>query len=159
MNIGLILRLAGWPNQVPSICHKRELILSFRHPRPGDTVIMADQLLTHHEGKVLFIEVGTPSLMDPADLEELAGQLYHRIDVEDNRRIVLDFRRVEYISSQAIGILMSLHKKIAGLKGTLILCGVNARLTQLLQITRLDKVLKVMPSQKEAAFHMKNAML
>lgn len=120
---------------------------------------MSENLLTHLEGRVLFIEIGMSSLMDPVKLDELAAQLYRFIDSDDHRRIVVDFRRVEYISSQAVGILMSLHKKVVALKGTLILCGLNFRLTQLLQITRLDKVIKITPSQKDAAFYMRNAQL
>lgn len=120
---------------------------------------MSEQLLLHFEGKAIFGEIGASSLMDPVKVEELAAQLYRLVDIEDHRRMVLDFRRVEYLSSQAIGILMNLHKKLSALKGTLILCGVNARLTQLLQITRLDKVLKVTAGQKDAASYLQNAQL
>lgn len=120
---------------------------------------MSDNLLTHFEGKVLFVEIGMPSLMDPVKLDELSDQLNHLVVTEDNRRVVLDFRRVEYISSQAIGILMGLHKRMVALKGILVLCGVNARLTQLLQLTRLDKVIKVTAGQKDAAFYLQNALL
>ena len=40
-------------------------------------------------------------------LEQVAQQLYRLIDEEDRRRLVLDFEKVQYLSSQAIGILLA----------------------------------------------------
>jgi len=97
------------------------------------------------------IEFQTKSLMDPIELEQIGKELYRLIDEEDRRRIILDFEKVQYISSQAIGIIMAMRKRLASLKHTkLVLCSVNAPLQQLLKITGLDKLLTVKPTQKEA---------
>ena len=98
-----------------------------------------------------IVEFTSPSLMDPIELEQIAQQLYKLVDEQDKRRIILDFEKVQYLSSQAIGILLAMQKKLSALKkSNLILCGVGARLMELLRITRLDKVLTIKPSQKEA---------
>ncbi|MGE5609653.1 MAG: STAS domain-containing protein [Bacillota bacterium] len=96
------------------------------------------------------VEFTCAALMDALELEQVAGQLYRLVDEEDRRHLVMDFQRVEYISSQAIGILINMHKKISALKGTLVLCGLGARLQELLRITKLDRVLTVKPTQREA---------
>lgn len=102
-------------------------------------------------GAYTVVQITTTSLMDPPMLEELGQRLYQLVDEQDKRKLILDFERVQYISSQAIGILLVLHKKLSSMsKSRLILCGVGARLAQLLQITRLDKVLTIKPSQAEA---------
>jgi anti-sigma B factor antagonist len=73
------------------------------------------------------------------------------VDDQDRRNVVLDFERVQYLSSQAIGILLGMQKRLAALKnGRLVLCGVGPRLMELLRITRLDRVLTVRPTQAEA---------
>src|SRR5205823_15095372 len=96
-------------------------------------------------------ELTSPLLIDPIELEQIAQQLYKLIDEQDKRRIILDFEKVQYHSSQAIGILLAMQKKLSALKkSNLVLCGVGARLMELLRITRLDKVLTIKPSQKEA---------
>jgi anti-sigma B factor antagonist len=101
--------------------------------------------------KYTVIEFRTPSLMDPAVLEAIGQAVYRLVDAEDRRLLVLDFERVEYLSSQAIGIVLTLNKKLAKLKHTsLVLCGVGPKLMELIKITRLDKVLKIKASQKEA---------
>jgi anti-sigma B factor antagonist len=101
--------------------------------------------------KFTVVEFRTPSLMDPVELENIGQGLYKLIDAEDKRKLILDFEKVEYLSSQAIGIILTMNKKLAALKNSkLVLCGVGPRLMELLKITRLDRLLTVKPSQKEA---------
>ncbi len=101
--------------------------------------------------KATVVEFTTASLMDPVQLEGAGQALYQLVDEQDQRIVILDFERVQFLSSQAIGILLTLNKKLGALPGSkLILCGVGARLQELLRITRLDRVLTVKPTQKEA---------
>ncbi|MCS7034665.1 MAG: STAS domain-containing protein [Phycisphaerae bacterium] len=101
--------------------------------------------------KFTVVEFRQPSLMDPLVLEHIGASLYHLVDAQDRRRIILDFEKVQYLSSQAIGIIVTMNKKLAALPHSkLVLCGVGEKLMQLLKITRLDKVLTIRPTQKEA---------
>jgi anti-sigma B factor antagonist len=101
--------------------------------------------------KFTVIEFKMPSLMDPIDLQNIGDALYKLVDEQDKRLIILDFEQVQYISSQAIGIILTMNKKLGALKNSkLILCGIGPRLMELLKITRLDKILTIKPTQKEA---------
>jgi anti-sigma B factor antagonist len=101
--------------------------------------------------KWCIIEFRTASLMDPVELEQIGQQLYRLVDAEDRRRVIMDFEKVQYLSSQAIGIVLHMNKKLAALKNSkLVLCGVTGKLMELIKITRLDKILTIKPSQKEA---------
>jgi anti-sigma B factor antagonist len=126
-----------------------------RLPRLGLNAMLngdMDMPLTIQEiEKYTVIQFHTPSLMDPVVLERVGQAVYRLVDVEDRRLIVLDFEQVEYLSSQAIGIVLTMNKKLSELKHTsLVLCGVGPKLMELIKITRLDKVLKIKPSQREA---------
>jgi anti-sigma B factor antagonist len=97
------------------------------------------------------VEFRIPSLMEPAQLESIQRELFKLVDEQDKRLMILDFSKVEYISSQAIGLVIGLNKRLSALPHSkLLLCGVNAKLMELLKITRLDRVLKIKPTQKEA---------
>jgi anti-sigma B factor antagonist len=101
--------------------------------------------------KFTVVEFKTASLMDPVILEEIGQELYRLVDAEDKRRLILDFEKVQYLSSQAIGIVLTLNKKLSALKNSkFVLCGVGPKLMELLKITRLDRILTIKPSQKEA---------
>jgi len=98
-----------------------------------------------------IVELQTPSLLDPVQLANLGEKFYRLVDDEDHRLLVLDFERVQYMSSQAIGIIITLHKKLSALPhAKLILCGVGEKLSELIKITRLDRILTIKPTQKEA---------
>jgi anti-sigma B factor antagonist len=101
--------------------------------------------------KYTVIEFRNPSLMDPVELEAVGQSLYRLVDHEDRRRIILDFEKVQFLSSQAIGIVLTMNKKLSPLKNSkLVLCGVGPKLMELLKITRLDRLLTIKPSQREA---------
>jgi anti-sigma B factor antagonist len=98
------------------------------------------------------IEFITPSLMDPLVLESTAQALYKIVDEEDHRKIIMDFEKVQYLSSQAIGIVLAMHKKLNSLKDSrLVLCSVGPKLMELIRLTRLDRLLTIKPTQREAA--------
>ena len=101
--------------------------------------------------KYTVVEFRTASLMDPVVLDNLGQAIYRLVDVEDRRQMVLDFEQVKFLSSQAIGIILTVKKKLDKLPhGILVLCGVGPTLMQLIKITQLDRVLTIKPSQKEA---------
>ena len=101
------------------------------------------------QGKTV-VEFKTESLMSSLDLEKMSASLMSLVDAEGHRDVILDFTTVKYLSSQAIGIILALHRKLTQADGRLVLCGVGPQLLQLLKITRLNLVLKVVPSLKEA---------
>ena len=113
---------------------------------------MTDLPLTIQEiEKYTVVEFRTASLMDPILLENISQAIYELIDAQDKRRIILDFEQVEYLSSQAIGIVLAMHKKLNSLKNSrLVLCSVGPKLMELIKLTRLDRLLTIKPSQKEA---------
>lgn len=102
------------------------------------------------DGAKTVVEFKTESLMNSVDLENMSTSLMNLVDVDGHRQVILDFTPVKYLSSQAIGVILALNKKLGQHDGKLVLCGVGPNLLQLLKITRLNLVLKVVPSQKEA---------
>jgi len=101
--------------------------------------------------KWTVVEFRTPSLMDPLILEPMQDDLVKLVSEQDHRQIVLDFEKVQYVSSQAIGIIIKINKQLGALKHSkLVLCSVPSKIMDVLKILRLDKVLTIVPTQKEA---------
>jgi len=114
---------------------------------------MDDFYTARQSGKHTVVEFQTPSLMNPQDLERIGSQLFRMVEEEKRTHVVLDFGKVKYLSSQAIGIILTLNKKLTGGAAGgdgLVLCGVGPQLMQLLKITRLDRILTIKNTQKEA---------
>lgn len=105
---------------------------------------------TQQNSGYTVVEFQTESLMGPLELERIGQSLYRLVEDDGHRRLLLDFGRVKYISSQAIGIILTLNKKLSQHKGAvLVLCGANPQLLNLLKITRLDKILTIKATQAD----------
>jgi anti-sigma B factor antagonist len=57
---------------------------------------------------------------------------------------------VRYLSSDVLGILAALHKKIEPARGHIQLCGLDPLLRDMVRITHLDQVFDVCSDEAEA---------
>ena len=90
------------------------------------------------------------SVIDPQHIEELRSTLFRLIEKEDRRRLVLDMAKVQHLSSAALGVLIPLRQAYAKAKGTMILVGVTDSIMKLFRLTKLDKLFKFAPTEKDA---------
>ena len=112
---------------------------------------MDDLFKLREYGSQTVVSFYTPTLMNAAEVERVRADLLRLVDEEKRTRLILDFRRVQFFSSQVIGVLLTLHKKLAaGGSGGLVLCHVSDRLMELLKISRLDRLLTIKPTRHEA---------
>ena len=112
---------------------------------------MDDVYKLREYGNVTVVSFRTPSLMNPTEVERIRGDLVRLIEADKRTHLVLDFTRVQFFSSQVIGVLLTLKKRLAAVpNGQLALCGVGPQLTELLRITRLDRLLVIKESRREA---------
>ena len=103
------------------------------------------------DGPHTIVTFTTESLAGSLELERIGQSLFRLVDEEKRHLLVLDFTPVKYLSSQAIGIILSLDKRLKAHKGSrFVLCGVGPQLLQLLKITRLDRILTIKTNQQEA---------
>jgi anti-sigma B factor antagonist len=103
------------------------------------------------QGGYTVVEFQTDSLTHPLEIERIGQALYRLVEQDGKRSLLLDFTPVKYLSSQAIGIILTLNKKLSQFPNSaVVLCGVGPQLMQLLKITRLDQILKIVPNQAEA---------
>ena len=65
--------------------------------------------------------------------------------------MLLDFRDVEYVGSAALGILITLQKKLADVDGTLVLCDLPQEVLDVLEVTKLDQLFWVCRDNSEVA--------
>jgi anti-sigma B factor antagonist len=64
--------------------------------------------------------------------------------------LLLNFRRVEYLASVAIGKLLGLHRKVQSAGGRLALCRLSPATDELLEIMHLKQVIPGYDDEQEA---------
>lgn len=107
-------------------------------------------LIVTTDGDAVVVCIQRDKILDSLTIEAIGRELYALVEERGCRKMVLDFGRVEFLSSQMLGVLMVLHKKIAGINGRLVLCAVRNDLQKVFKIVRLDKVLPIV-ADREAA--------
>jgi len=89
-------------------------------------------------------------ILDETNIQIIGNQLAGLVDEDGRRKIILDFTNVEYLSSAALGKLITLDKKVKASKGKLRLCGIRPEIYEVFTITRLNKVFSIFDNQEKA---------
>jgi anti-anti-sigma factor len=70
-----------------------------------------------------------------------------------HKRLIVDLAHVDYISSEALRILVGAWQRARESKGNLVLIGVRPRILEMLQIIGLDLVFPIAETQGQAIAH------
>jgi len=89
-------------------------------------------------------------ILDEANIQIIGNQLFGMVDSDERKKIVLDFSNVEYLSSAALGKLITLDKKVKSVKGKLRLCNIRPDIYEVFAITRLNKLFDIRETQDQA---------
>jgi anti-sigma B factor antagonist len=89
-------------------------------------------------------------ILDESNIQIIGNQLFSLIDDDHRKKVVLDFANVEYLSSAALGKLITLDKKVKADKGELRLCTIRKDILEVFKITRLDKLFKIFDTREKA---------
>jgi anti-anti-sigma factor len=92
----------------------------------------------------------TPNLLNGLDIEAVEKSLETLLD-GGAHRFLLDFHRVKFASSQALSMTLRVHLRLEKVpEGKLILCGLNPQLMDAVKIMRLDRLIPVFPTRRDA---------
>jgi anti-sigma B factor antagonist len=89
-------------------------------------------------------------ILDENNIAIIGSQLFGMIDEEGRTKIILDFSNVEYLSSAALGKLITMEKKVKAAKGKLRLCCIRPEIYEVFAITKLNRLFKIYEDQERA---------
>ena len=88
-------------------------------------------------------------LTEDVNLEQFGHELFALVDQFGCRRLVVDLKTVKVITSSGLGKLITLHRKMHRHQGTVVFCTLQPPVEEVLQTSRLIKLLFYkMASQK-----------
>ena len=89
-------------------------------------------------------------ILDETNIQLIGNQLFGLVEEDGRRKIVLDFSNVEYLSSAALGKLITMHKKVKDVSGVLKLCNIRKDILEVFTITKLNKVFDIVDNLEKA---------
>lgn len=103
---------------------------------------MSDQRLDIEEiGSVTVARFLDRKILDEANIATIGKEMIGLVDDDGRTQIVLDFSLVEYLSSAALGQLITMDKRVKAAGGTCVLCNIQKDILDVFKITQLHKVL------------------
>jgi anti-anti-sigma factor len=110
----------------------------------------ADLLEVSEVRGVTVVHFTRRTILDPGLVEELGDRLLALVNQTNCRRLVLDFTRVESVTSAMLGKLVVLHNAIAEAGGGIVFASVDPFLYQIFQVCNLPQSIPIHASEAAA---------
>ncbi len=102
------------------------------------------------DGEVTIAEFSDRKILDEVSIMQIGDQLNALVVEAEKPKLIVDFASVAHMSSSALGVLITLHKRIREKGGELRLCNVEPGIYEVFVITRLNEIFTMCDSREEA---------
>jgi anti-anti-sigma factor len=95
-------------------------------------------------GEVLVVKFNQASILDQMIIDQIGRELDQvELEASGNRKLLVSFQAVEYMSSAMLGMLIQLHRRCKADKIKLKFCGIAKNPLDVFKITKLDKLFEI----------------
>jgi anti-sigma B factor antagonist len=101
-------------------------------------------------GDVTVVSFRDQRIIEELGIQEIAQELFQLVEAEGRKKLLLNFAMVGFMSSAALGKLITLHKKVKAQGGTLKMCNIRPEIHEVFSITRLDRLFDIKKDESEA---------
>jgi anti-sigma B factor antagonist len=102
-------------------------------------------------GEVLVVSFKQASILDQVVIDQIGHEFEQAgLEASGNRKLLLNFQSVEFMSSAMLGKLIQLNKRCKTDKIKLKLCSIAKNPLDVFKITRLDKLFEIHPDPAAA---------
>ncbi|MEM1305332.1 MAG: STAS domain-containing protein, partial [Planctomycetota bacterium] len=127
-----------------------------RHPLRITIESGPDRMSTYRRLKlsqssgVTVVTFADSKIIDEEEIQELGGELYALVEKDGLKKLVLNFSNVEFLSSAALGKLISFEKKVRNNKAQLVLTNIRPEIYEVFAITKLTKLFQIKDDEADA---------
>ena len=101
-------------------------------------------------GDVTVVRFVDRKILDEGNIQEVGQELFKLVEEDQRQKILLNFSTVDFLSSAALGKLITLDKKVKAQGGQLKLSNIRPNIYEVFTITRLDKLFDIRPDEADA---------
>lgn len=111
---------------------------------------MAGSFRCLNNGGILSVHFTDAKILDATSIEQMHRDLIRLLDETQDKKLLLDFTQVQFMSSAALGMLIRVHKKCRERGIALKLCSIAPQIIQVFKVTSLDRVFEIHPNEAAA---------
>ena len=101
-------------------------------------------------GDVVIVQLNDRKILDELSISQIGEQLNSLVVAQEQPKLVLDFANVSHMSSSALGMLITLHKRVRERNGQLRFCNIRPTIYEIFAITRLNEIFQICDSLEAA---------
>lgn len=97
---------------------------------------------------VTIVTFEEENILEDQQIRKLERSLLPVIRDNQQKRLVLNFAKVKFMSSAFLGLLVKVHKRVVEAGGTLQLFNLDPKIQKVFEITQLVKVFDIVKNQE-----------
>ncbi len=101
-------------------------------------------------GEVTVVHFRDQKIIEDLGIQEMGQELFQLVEGENRKKLVLNFSSVDFLSSAALGKLITLDKKTRARGGSLKLCNIRPEIYEVFAITRLNRLFDICDDEADA---------
>ena len=105
---------------------------------------------TTREGKVTLMIFEAGSISNVEEITAISNKIREFIEENHPNKIVVDFEKVKFFSSQVLAVLLDIRAKLKAYDGKVVISAIKPQLYRIFKITNLDKVFNFFPDRESA---------
>ncbi|MBS0210207.1 MAG: STAS domain-containing protein [Planctomycetes bacterium] len=101
-------------------------------------------------GDVTVVRFVDRKILDDANIQEMGQELFQLVEEDQRQKLLLNFSQVDFLSSAALGKLITLDKKVKAHGGKLRLSNIRPEIFEVFAITKLNKLFDICEDEAAA---------
>ncbi|QGJ71200.1 Anti-anti-sigma regulatory factor (Antagonist of anti-sigma factor) [Planctomycetales bacterium 10988] len=101
-------------------------------------------------GEVTVVRFVDRKILDESNIQQIGNELFRLVEEEEKSKLLLNFSNVEFLSSGALGKLITLDKKVKAHNGVLKLSNIRPEIYEVFAITKLNKLFDIRDDEATA---------
>ena len=101
-------------------------------------------------GDVTVVRFRDQKIIEDINIQELGRELFELLEVEKREKLLLNFSSVDFLSSAALGKLITLEKKVKANGGVLKLSNIRPEIYEVFAITKLNRLFDIKDDEADA---------
>ncbi|MCK6455229.1 MAG: STAS domain-containing protein [Phycisphaerae bacterium] len=99
---------------------------------------------------ICVVEFSDRKILDELCIQEIQDELMKLVDSEPKIKLLVSFGNVDHLASAALGMLITLNKRVQEKGGVLKLSNIRSQIFEVFKITRLNKLFDIHDTAEQA---------
>ena len=115
--------------------------------KPAMTRPLREKITVENGEDAVVVTFEERTILEDQQIRKLDRALMPIIGTNRDKRLVLNFIKVKFVSSSLLGLLVKVHKRVIEAGGHLQLCNLDGKVRRVFELTQLVRVFDIVASE------------